>query len=122
MSVTLQSKAYALIDAADAAVHCGMPTHFLHDDRTYWVRVVQPNFYVLEVFDSPTTRFPVAHDLITSIEGWGHNPCLAEPQVQNVAAFVKDPKPTPCQLDQVQPVDRSFCSDWAALMAKGSAL
>lgn len=120
MSVTLQSKAGALLDAADAAVHRGMPTHFAHESCTYWVRVVQPTFYVLEVFDSPTTRFPMAYDLRSGIDAWGHNPCLAAPQVQHPAASVNTPKPAACQLDQAPPVERSFCGHWAALMPKES--
>lgn len=109
----------ALMDAADDAVHRGMPTHFEHHGRTYWVRV-EALYYVLEVFDSPTARFPLAYALMSGIEAFGHNPCLAEPWVKKLAASVKESEPALGQLDQVQPVERSFCDHWAALMPKES--
>ena len=119
MSGAIQS-ADVLLDAADDAVRQGIPTHFDHEGRTYGVRVQAALWYMLEVFDSPTTRFPMAYDLRSGIDAWGHNPCLAEPQVQHPAASVNTPKPAACQLDQVQPVERSFCGHWAALMPKES--
>lgn len=63
----------SLIAAAKGAINRGMPSHFDHEGRVYWISVmaVMP---VLDVFESPVARFPLTGEVMNGVKVFGYMP------------------------------------------------
>lgn len=105
--------------AAAEAIQRGMPSNFEYEGRTYWLRF-SVFMGMLDVFDSAAARLPLTAGLTGSLEVFGHKPGYVAPHAQDMPAALDESGLVPGQADQVQPVERSCCSDWASLMSKGS--
>lgn len=63
----------AMLDSARTALDQSIPKSFEHMGRAYWLQVTLP-VVRMTIFDTPTTREPMAVALSGSEEKFGHTP------------------------------------------------
>ena len=63
----------AVMTAAMDALQRGLPPSFEYKGRSYWLKLTVI-FGMVEVFDAPTVRLPLARVMTGAIEIFGHKP------------------------------------------------